>query len=70
MSPSDDQVLDSIIRGAEEMDEFHRPKNGPTWHKTAPKALVDVVLFIPRFIIEVFKLLFSLFRGTERHSWE
>jgi hypothetical protein len=70
MSPLDDQVLDSILRGAEEMDELHRPKNSPTWHKTTAKFLVAVILFIPRFIIAVFKLLFSLVRRTERHPWE
>ena len=70
MIPDDDRILDSMLRGAEEMDEIHRPKKGPTWHKTTAKFLVAVILFIPRLIIEVFRLLFSLFRGTERHNWE
>jgi hypothetical protein len=70
MIPDDDRVLNSMLRGAAEMDEVNRPKKGPTWHKSFAKFLVAIILFIPRFIIEVFKLLFSLFRGTERHSWE
>ena len=70
MIPDDDRVLDSILKGAVEMDEFNRPKNSPTWHKSVAKFLVAVILFIPRFIIEMFKLLFSLFRSSERHSWE
>ena len=70
MFPDDDKVLDSMLKGAEEMDAVNRPNKGPTWHKSFAKFLVAVILFIPRIIIEVFKLLFSLFRGTERHSWE
>jgi hypothetical protein len=70
MIPDDDRVLDSILKGAEEMDELSRPKKSPTWYKSVAKFLVAVILFIPRFIIEVFRLFFSLFRGTGRHSWE
>jgi hypothetical protein len=70
MIPDDDRVLDSILRGAEEMDAVNRTKKGPTWHRNVAKFLVAVILFIPRLIVEVFKLLFSLFSRSERHTWE